>query len=41
MGALQVVLTESDRKNIAARLASIQVVGERYAPEMMALTERA
>ena len=41
MGALQVVLTESDRKNIAARLAAIQVVGERYAPEMLSLTERA
>jgi aryl-alcohol dehydrogenase-like predicted oxidoreductase len=41
MGALQVTLTENDRKNIAARLASIQIVGERYAPEMLALTERA
>jgi aryl-alcohol dehydrogenase-like predicted oxidoreductase len=41
MGALRVNLTESDRKNIAARLAQIQIVGERYAPEMMALTEGA
>jgi aryl-alcohol dehydrogenase-like predicted oxidoreductase len=41
MGALRVTLTESDRKNIAARLAQIQIVGERYAPEMMALTEGA
>ncbi len=41
MGALQVKLTESDRKKIAERLAQIQVVGERYAPEMMALVQRA
>src|ERR1700681_733212 len=41
MGALQVKLTESDRKKIADRLAQIQVVGERYAPEMMSLVQRA
>src|SRR6202047_4187884 len=41
MGALRVNLNESDRKNIAERLAQIQIVGERYAPEMMALTEGA
>src|SRR5258708_25874800 len=41
MGALQVTLTESDRKNIAQRLAQIPVVGERYTPEMMALVQRA
>ena len=41
MAALRVTLTESDRKHIAARLAQIPVVGERYAPEMMALVQRA
>jgi aryl-alcohol dehydrogenase-like predicted oxidoreductase len=41
MGALKVTLTVSDLKNIAARLAQIQVVGERYAPDMMALVQRA
>lgn len=41
MGALQVNLTESDRKNIAERLSQIQVVGERYAPAMMVLVQRA
>jgi aryl-alcohol dehydrogenase-like predicted oxidoreductase len=41
MGALNVSLTASDLKNIAARLAQIQVVGERYAPDMMALVQRA
>jgi aryl-alcohol dehydrogenase-like predicted oxidoreductase len=41
MGALQVNLTESDRKNIGERLAQIQVFGERYAPAMMALVQRA
>jgi aryl-alcohol dehydrogenase-like predicted oxidoreductase len=41
MGALGVNLTESDRKKIAERLALIPVVGERYAPEMMALVQRA
>jgi aryl-alcohol dehydrogenase-like predicted oxidoreductase len=41
MGALQVNLTESERKKIAERLAQIQVVGERYTPDMMALVQRA
>src|SRR6266403_166370 len=41
MDALKVTLTASDLKNIAARLAQIQVVGERYAPDMMALVQRA
>ena len=41
MGALRANLTESDRKKIAERLAQIQVVGERYTPEMMALVQRA
>src|SRR6202521_2572142 len=41
MGALGINLNESDRKNIAERLAQIQVVGERYTPEMMALVQRA
>jgi aryl-alcohol dehydrogenase-like predicted oxidoreductase len=41
MGALNVVLTEVDRRNIAARVAQIRVVGERYAPDSMALTEHA
>src|ERR1700745_3335195 len=41
MGALQVTLTEKERKHIVERLAPIQVIGERYAPELMALSERA
>ena len=41
MGALRVNLTESDLKNIAERLAEIQIFGERYAPEMMSLVQRA
>jgi aryl-alcohol dehydrogenase-like predicted oxidoreductase len=41
MGALGVNLTESDRKKIAERLSQIQVVGDRYAPDMMALVQRA
>jgi len=41
MDALRVNLTESDRKNIAERVAQIQVVGERYAPGMMSLVQRA
>lgn len=41
MGALRVSLTEGDRKNIGERLAKIQVVGERYAPAMMSLVQRA
>jgi aryl-alcohol dehydrogenase-like predicted oxidoreductase len=41
MGALNVSLTESDRKRIGDRLAQFQVVGERYTPDMMALVQRA
>jgi aryl-alcohol dehydrogenase-like predicted oxidoreductase len=41
MGALQVKLTENEQKEITKRLAQIQVVGERYAPEMMSLVQRA
>jgi aryl-alcohol dehydrogenase-like predicted oxidoreductase len=41
MGALQAVLSESDRKKIAERVAQFQVVGERYLPDMMALVQRA
>ena len=41
MGAIHVELTESDRKEIDARVAQIPVVGERYTPENMALVQRA
>ena len=41
MGVLKVKLNESDRKKIAERLAQIQVVGDRYTPDMMALVQRA
>ncbi len=41
MGALQVNLTESDRKDISQRVAEFQVVGERYPAEMMHLVQRA
>jgi aryl-alcohol dehydrogenase-like predicted oxidoreductase len=41
MGALQVNLTEGDRKKIAERVAQFQIVGERYTPDMMALVQRA
>jgi aryl-alcohol dehydrogenase-like predicted oxidoreductase len=41
MGALNVKLTESDLKEINARLAQIEVVGERYPPDMMALVNHA
>jgi aryl-alcohol dehydrogenase-like predicted oxidoreductase len=41
MGTLQVKLTPGDRKKIAERVAQIQIVGERYTPEMMALVQRA
>jgi aryl-alcohol dehydrogenase-like predicted oxidoreductase len=40
MGALAVNLTESDRREIDRLVAQIEVVGERYAPEMMALVHR-
>lgn len=41
MGALEVNLTESDRKHIAECLARFPVVGERYTPEMMSLVQHA
>jgi len=41
MGALNVKLTESDLKDISTRLAQIEVIGERYAPAMMALVQHA
>ena len=41
MGALQVSLTDSDKKKIADRVAQFQVVGERYTPDMMALVQGA
>jgi aryl-alcohol dehydrogenase-like predicted oxidoreductase len=41
MGALNVKLAESDLKEIKARFALIEVSGERYAPEMMALVNHA
>jgi len=41
MGALRVSLSAHDLQRIAARLADVQVVGERYTPEMMALVQRA
>jgi aryl-alcohol dehydrogenase-like predicted oxidoreductase len=41
MGALNVHLTAADLNTIAARLAEFQIVGERYAPQMMALVQNA
>src|SRR5467141_61826 len=41
MGALKVKLAESDLKEINARIAQIEVFGERYAPDMMALVQHA
>ena len=41
MGAVNVELTERDLSEIAARFAQIPVVGERYAPDMMALVNHA
>jgi aryl-alcohol dehydrogenase-like predicted oxidoreductase len=41
MEALNVELTESDLKEISARLTQIEVFGERYAPDMMALVQHA
>ena len=41
MGAIEVNLADADLKKISERLARIQVVGERYAPEMMSLVQRA
>jgi aryl-alcohol dehydrogenase-like predicted oxidoreductase len=41
MGALNVTLSPADLKRIEERLAQIQIVGERYTPQMMALVQRA
>ena len=41
MDAIRVTLTESERQTIADRLAHIPVVGERYAPDLMALSQTA
>jgi aryl-alcohol dehydrogenase-like predicted oxidoreductase len=41
MGALNVHLTAAELNTIAARLAEFQIVGERYAPQMMALVQNA
>jgi len=41
MGALNVTLSPADLKRIEARLAQIEVVGERYTPQMMSLVQRA
>jgi aryl-alcohol dehydrogenase-like predicted oxidoreductase len=40
MGAANVKLSESDRRELEARITQIGVVGERYTPEMMALVHR-
>jgi aryl-alcohol dehydrogenase-like predicted oxidoreductase len=40
MGALNVKLTEGERRDLATRFAQIDVVGERYTPEMMSLVNR-
>jgi aryl-alcohol dehydrogenase-like predicted oxidoreductase len=41
MAALNVSLSQSDLKHIEARLAEIEIVGERYAPQGMSLVQRA
>ncbi len=41
MGSLSVTLTESELKEISARFAQMEVIGERYTPEMMALVNHA
>jgi aryl-alcohol dehydrogenase-like predicted oxidoreductase len=41
MGALNVKLTESDLKEINTRFAELEVFGERYTPDMMALVQHA
>jgi hypothetical protein len=40
MGAANVKLSESDRRELEARITQIGVVGDRYTPEMMALVHR-
>src|SRR6266404_4496900 len=41
MGALEVSLSKADLKHIEARIAQIEIVGERYTPQMMSLVQRA
>jgi aryl-alcohol dehydrogenase-like predicted oxidoreductase len=41
MGALNVKLTEADRKKIADRVSEFKVVGDRYTSDMMALVQKA
>jgi aryl-alcohol dehydrogenase-like predicted oxidoreductase len=41
MGALNITLSAADLKRIEERLAQIQIVGERYTPQMMSLVQRA
>ena len=41
MAARHVTLSDEDLKHIAARLAAVEIIGERYTPEMMALVQRA
>jgi len=41
MGALKVSLSKDDLKHIEARIAQIEIVGERYTPQMMSLVQRA
>ena len=41
MGALDVKLTATDLQEIQARFAQMEVVGDRYAPDMMALVNHA
>ena len=41
MGALKVSLSADELKKISIRLGEVQVIGERYTPEMMALVQRA
>ena len=41
MGAINVKLTQNDLKTIGERLAEIEIVGERYTPQMMSLVQRA
>ena len=41
MAALNVRLSPGDLKHIETRLAQIEIVGERYSPQGMALVQRA
>ena len=41
MGALDVALTKDDLQRINERVAQFEIVGERYAPEMMTLVQKA